>query len=194
MLRWGDVHRRLQSSREFIGAFGKNSPAEAFSFKAFTLRFESVAAATIAGAFGVVVGPNLQAFPSGGVVLGITAGCLMAQQGSVYPPSMSFGRRDLFALSVQYADGELVTPLNNVTVGAQPLLIPALAAGFRSNPRGLANAEALLGSGEETVFPAKEILVTPGNGLMFAVASQSTLLPISVHVVCHAMVYRGDAK
>ena len=114
-------------------------------------------------------GPAQQNFPSGAIVLGITAACVQAQTTTSafqYPPSLSPGRRDLFALNFQYSGDEVITP-------GGPVL-----------------AEALLGSGVDTIFPAREIILPPSQSLLCTVAAFTIAPPLNVHVCYHAMVPR----
>jgi hypothetical protein len=72
----------------------------------------------------------------------------------------------LFALSFQYSGDEVITP-------GGPVL-----------------AEALLGSGSDTIFPGREIIVPPSQALLCSVQSYAIAPPLNVHVVYHAMVPR----
>lgn len=176
MVKWKEAYDRLKDVPEFASAsgyFGKLLPMAAFRFMAFSQRFDSVPGAATAGVIGTPTGPTLQSFPAGAVVLGITAAAFEAQQldnsGVVYAPSFSSGRRDLFALSFQYTNDEQITP------------------------NGLTLAEPLLGSGYDTIFPGKELLIPPSQGILCAVASlvPSTSPVLSISVVYHTMVPRA---
>lgn len=171
MIKWTEAYKRLQDTPEFVQYFKRNMPMGAFRFLAFSQFFPSIAGVATAGVFGTPTGPLAQNFPSGAVILGITASGYQAQQlaaAAAYAPSFSSGRRDLFGLSFQYTGGEFITP------------------------NGLTMAEPLLGSGYDTIFPAKEILVPPSQALLCSVGAlfPSTSPVISVSVVYHCMVPR----
>ncbi len=174
MIKWTEAYNRLKSVPEFKQYFQRVLPMEAFRFLAYSQKFESVPGAAVAGVFGSPTGPLQQNFPSGAVILGITAGAYQAQQLEnaavlAYAPSYSAGRRDLFGLSFQYTGDEQITP------------------------NGLTMAEPLLGSGYDTIFPAKELLIPPSQGILCAVASlvPTTLPVLSIAVVYHCMVPRA---
>src|SRR5882757_3531689 len=175
MIKWREAYDRLCGTSEFSTYFGKDKPLPigAWRFLAYSQRFEGIPGTANAGTFGATQGPLLQNFPSGAVILGITAGAYEAQQldnsAVLYAPSFSSGRRDLFGLSFQYTNDEQVTP------------------------SGLTMAEPLLGSGYDTIFPGKELLIPPSQGILCACASLvPTASPaLSVHVVYHTMVPRA---
>jgi hypothetical protein len=171
MIKWSEAYSRLKDTPEFVQYFKRLMPMGQFRFLAFSQFFASVPGVATAGVFGIPVGPLAQTFPSGAVILGITAAAYEAQQlaaAASYAPSYSAGRRDLFGLSFQYTGGEFITP------------------------NGLTMAEPLLGSGYDTIFPAKEILVPPSQAILCAVGtlSPSTNPVLSVSVVYHCMVPR----
>lgn len=176
MIKWREAYDRLKDTKEFTQYFGRLLPMGAFRFLAYSLRFEGITGTSTAGTItpGGTVGPTSQNFPSGAVVLGITAGAYEAQQLNnaavlAVAPSYSAGRRDLFALAFQYTNDEQITP------------------------NGLTMAEPLLGSGYDTIFPGKELLVPPSQAILVTVASLSpnTNPPLNVHVVFHTMVPRS---
>ncbi len=174
MVKWTEAYNRLVNVPEFTQYFGKLLGMDKFRFLAYSQRFEGIAGSATAGTFGPVSGPLQQNFPSGAVILGITAAAYEAQQLEnagvlAVAPSYSSGRRDLFGLSFQYTGDELITA------------------------NGLTMAEPLLGSGYDTIFPSKEILVPPSQGILCAVASlvPTTLPALSVQVVYHCMVPRA---
>ena len=172
MIKWREAYERVKGSQEFVRYFGANLPMGAFRFLSYSQRFEGVVGSATAGTPGTQSGPTAQNFPSGAIILGITAGAYQAQQSegaADYAPSVNVGRRDLFCLAFQYSGGEQITP------------------------NGLTMAEALLGGGYDTIFPAKEIMVPPSQTLLCSVAAlfPSTLPNIAVHVCYHAMVPRG---
>lgn len=180
MIRWREAFERCKTSIEFRRYFGTgNKPPEAsdFRFLAYCQQFNAVAAGSVVGgaapttaiAGGAPTGPALQNFPAGAIVLGITAAAQQAQTTTSafqYAPWQSPGKRDLFALMFQYTNDEIITP-------GGPVL-----------------AEALLGSGEDTIFPSREIIVPPSQGLLATVQSYAIAPPLNVHIVYHSMVKR----
>lgn len=178
MIRWREAFERCKDSREFNNYFarsGRGLRMADFRYIAYVQGFTSVAAGSTTGGGtpstavtgGTVSGPTLQTFPSGAVILGITASCVQAQTTTnsfQYAPSYSEGRRDLFALNFQYTGDEIITP-------GGPVI-----------------AEALLGSGEETVFPGREIIIAPSQGILASVQSFAIAPPLTVHIVYHSMV------
>ncbi len=179
MIRWREAFERCRNSKEFQSyfSFGRALEMSDFAYKGYAQQFNDVLAGTVTGGGtpstpvtpGTPVGPVLQNFPAGGIILGITGSAILPQTttGSfTYAPSYSPGRRDLFALSFQYTGNELITP-------GGPVL-----------------AEALLGSGEDTIFPAREIIVPPSQGLLATVAGYQITVPMNVHLVYHTMVPR----
>ena len=180
MIRWREAFERCKDSREFQGYFAKggaNRKMSDFRYIGYVQQFQTVAAGTLTGGAtpstaitpGALQGPAQQNFPQGAIVLGITAACAQPQTTTSafqYAPSMSPGRRDLFALNFQYSGDEVITP-------GGPVL-----------------AEALLGSGEDTIFPAREIIVPPSQSILCAVQSYTIAPPMVVHVVYHSMVLR----
>ncbi len=172
MIPWTHAYDRLKGTPEFAQYFGKLLPMGAFRFLAYSMQFAGVTGSATAGTFGTQSGPLQQNFPSGAIILGITASAFQAQQAhnaADYAPSYSPGRRDLFGLSIQYTGDEQITP------------------------NGLTMAEALMGSGEDTIFPAKEILIPPSKGLLIATAALtgSGLPSLAIHVAFHCMVPRA---
>lgn len=170
MINWDAAYERLRVTPAFTAAFGKLLPKQAFRAINYTRKFEGVAAASTVGVPGTTSGPLLQTFPAGAVILGITAAAIQAQitTGSfTYAPSFTPGRRDLFALSFAYTSDEQITA------------------------DGLTMAEALLGSGENTIFPSKELLIPPSQGILVSCASLTVGPTISAHVVFHCEVPRA---
>lgn len=175
MIKWSEAYKRLCDVPEFKQYFNNRLlPMGAFRFLAFSQRFEGVPGSATGGSFGPLQGPLAQNFPSGAVVLGITAAAYEDQQLDnaavlAVAPSYSSGRRDLFGISFQYSGDEQITP------------------------NGLTMAEPLLGSGYDTIFPAKELLIPPSQAILCAVASlvPSTLPNLSINVVYHCMVPRA---
>lgn len=179
MISWDRAYARLSKTKEFGNYFGKGSgvpPMAGFRFMAYTQFFTGLVPSTAAGGgtpLGATVGPQLQTFPSGAVILGITAASYIAQQAAatpVYEPWADPGRRDIFCLSFAYTNDEQITP------------------------SGLTLASALLGTGEETIFPAREMLIPPSQGILVSAASilaSGVALNQFVHVVFHTMVPRA---
>lgn len=163
MIKWRDAYLRQKESQNFRDYFGggKVPPMALFRSLHYAQRFELTAGATNQ--------PQLQNFPQGAIILGITAAAYQAQTTTgafTYAPSMSPGRRDLFALSFQYTGDELITP------------------------GGPVNAEALLGGGSGTDFPARELVIAPSQGVLTTVENLTVAPNLKVHVVFHAMVLR----
>lgn len=172
MVKWREAYDRCRGTPEFGKYFGGTLPMGAFRFLAYSQQFTGVTGSSTPGIPGPTSGPTQQNFASGAIILGITAGAFQQQQAfgdADYAPSLNSGRRDIFCLAFQYSNNEQITP------------------------NGLTMAEALLGSGYDTVFPAKEIMVPPSQSLLCSVAALtgSSLHPLSVHVVYHAMVPRA---
>lgn len=180
MIRWREAFERCKVSQEFNRYFsrgGKAIGAGDFRFLAYCQQFNSVAPGSVTGGAtptsavspGLNSGPALQIFPAGAIILGITAAAQQSQtttNGFTYAPWQSEGKRDLFALAFQYTNDEIITP-------GGPVL-----------------AEALLGSGYDTIFPGREIIVPPSQGLLCTVQSYAIAPPLNVHIVYHAMVAR----
>lgn len=179
MIRWREAFERSKESREFQKYFSKGRALKMSDFRylGYAQQFNSVTAGSVTGGAtpstavtpGTISGPTLQNFPAGAIILGITAAAIQSQTTTssfAYAPSMSPGRRDLFALAFQYTGDEVITP-------GGPVL-----------------AEALLGSGEDTIFPGREIIVPPSQGLLASVQSYTINPPLNVHIVYHAMVPR----
>lgn len=170
MIKWREAYERSSRTQNFKSYFGQLLPIDAFRLLVYSLQFPAVAAASVSGSFGAISGPTTQTFPSGAIILGITASAFQAQTivGTFnYSPSNSEGRRDMFGISIQYTGDEQITP------------------------NGLVAADALLGSGIDTIFPGKEIMMPPSQGLSIAVASMAVLPTLSISVAFHAMVPRA---
>jgi hypothetical protein len=177
MIRWREAFERCRDSKQFNSyfSFGRQLQASDFREVAYAQQFNSVGVGSVTGGAtpstaitaGTPSGPTLMNFPNGGIILGITAACVQSQTTTntfLYAPSYSPGRRDLFALNFQYTGDEIITP-------GGPVL-----------------AEALLGSGIDTIFPAREIIIPPSQGLLATVVSYAVAPPLNVHIVYHAMV------
>ncbi len=167
MISWHVAYTRLKNSPEFIRYFGgpKEMPPYAFRPLHFMQRFTVGSAAESP--------PTNQNFPAGAIILGITAAAFQVQTAAgafQYAPSPANpGRRDLFGLSFQYTNDELITP------------------------DGPGSAEALLGGGSDTIFPARELLIAPSQGILATVENLTVGLAdgLTVDIVYHSMVPRA---
>lgn len=174
MIKWREAYERLKGVDQFGQWFGRAGAApaqKAFRPISYSQTFTGVAAASSAGTYGTPTGPSQMNFPAGAIILGITATAYQAQAttGSYqYAPSYNPGRRDLFGLLFQYTGDEQITP------GAT-----------------LVAADALLGSGEDTIFPQREILIAPSQSLLTTVGSMAPAPALTVTIVYHSMVLRS---
>lgn len=196
MIRWEAAYRRAFDAKHpllFVGGpagGGRVRGMTDFRSLHYVQPFTNVA-------MGVTTGYQLQSFPAGAFVLGIAAAAtfnrvVKADQyyadGATAPldstfdriPSSTPGNRDLFALDFNFTQDESITP------------------------NGPALAEALLGSGGGTEFPAREIVVDPSQGILCRVQSllgvqlisgaagaTGIAVPMRVHVVYKCMVPRA---
>lgn len=170
MIKWREAYERCSKTAAFKSYFGGVKPIDAFRLLTYSTQFPSVAAASTAGSYGAVSGPSTVTFPSGAIILGITASAFQAQTVTTnfqYAPQGSEGRRDMFGIAVQYTGDEQITP------------------------NGLVCADALLGSGVDTIFPAREIMMPPSQALSISVASMAIAPTLSITVAFHAMVPRA---
>lgn len=180
MLKWREAFERLRPTDAFNSYFN-NKKATDFRYIVFkppTLDTTPVtpSGSATGGVPGTPVGPLQMPFPSGCIILGVTAGAYQPQQAPAapnfpYAPSQSDGRRDLFALAFQYTSDENLTA------------------------NGLTLAEALLGGGIDTIFPAREIMIPPSQSINVTVASlvASGGQNLFVTVGFHCMVPRMAA-
>jgi hypothetical protein len=180
MIKWREAYERLSPTPDFQSYFPK-AKITSFRFLVFsnpTLAITPLtpSAAAAGGTPGATVGPVQQNFPSGAVILGVTAAAFQAQQAPAapnfpYAPSQSDGRRDLFGLAFQYTSDENLTA------------------------NGLTIAEALLGGGIDTIFPAREILIPPSQSILITAASFVALggQNLFANVAFHCMVPRVAA-
>lgn len=116
-------------------------------------------------AVGVVSTPTgyaAQDFPNGAIIIGITA-------NSYIPGQVGTGQgaknRQLFGIDFQFSNTDAIV------VGGPTL------------------AEILLGGGEADIFPAREIIISPGNKINCRVENYTTAA-LNVHVCYHALTYR----
>ncbi len=174
MIRWREAFERQRSSKTFQQYFGTAVQAGDFRYIAYCQLFNNVTAGTVTGGAtpttaitaGAPIGPTLQTFPAGAVILGIEAAGVQAQTAAqVIAPTTNVGLRNLFALNFQYTNDEVITP-------GGPVL-----------------AEALMGSFGQ-LFPGREIVVAPSQGLLCTVQAFTIAPPFNVHVVYHSMVPR----
>lgn len=226
MVPWRDAYQRIRQGDDFALLFGKMYDIDEFRYYAYCLKFDSVAPAQLAAAPGtpntadlavtaaqsaVPVNPTVPGppsdqqipFPAGAVILGISSGAIAAQRvvsangvgltSFPYGPGESSpGIRNLFTLDIEYADGDPVTAQNPI-----PETVTAPNSAFIAAPPYM--GDALMGGGEDTDMPLRELYVAPG--LVLQVRVRSLLLPnliaappstpppnLNVHVVFHAMI------
>ncbi len=170
MIKWREAYERLKTNRLFSTYFGGGScpSMDAFRFIVFTTVVPDCPSSPDAdgGTFGQSVGPLQQNFPAGAVILGITAA---AWQNYEACSDATPGRRDRFGLAFQYSGDEQITA------------------------NGLSMAEALLGSGRDTILPAKELMIPPSQSILVTGASlvPSAQPAVTIHVCFHCMVLRN---
>lgn len=177
MIRWTDAYNRLKADRQFAQWFGGgNRPPSMSSFRnlTFNTTFTGVAAvATPVTTYGTVATQNQQ-FPSGAVILGITA-CAYQEQTATgafqYAPGGDKSRRDLFGIGMTYSNDE------QITVG-----------GVNG---GLHLASSLLGTGEASDYPTKELVIPPSQSIIIRVASITVAPVLFISVCFHTMVPRA---
>lgn len=112
---------------------------------------------------GQVSANQLQQFPGGAIILGITASAYVP--GAAAADGQSPRNRQLFSIDFSYSNNE------------------ALVIG------GPALADALLGGGDADVFPPTELVMAPNQSINCRVANLTTG-SLTVHVVYHCLVYR----
>jgi len=180
MVKWREAYERLKGTTAFRNFFGGNGVPAMSDFRYIVFSHQQLSttpltpsAAAAGGAPGVAVGPLQMNFPSGAIILGVTSSAFQAQQAAAapnvpYSPSMNAGRRDLYTLSFQYTSDEQLTANGGVI------------------------ADALLGGGDETVMPAKEVMIPPSQSILITAASLVALggQNLFVHVAFHCMVPR----
>jgi hypothetical protein len=110
------------------------------------------------------VGPTTQNFPGGAIILGVSAS---AVPGPLAPAAAdAFLYRKTFGITFGYTNGESLTP-------GGPIM-----------------ADALMGGGDGTVWPTKEIVVAPNQGIQATVANFCTTA-LLVHIAYHCLVWRS---
>ena len=223
MIPWNQAYQRVAESQDFKFLFGKRYAQDDFRYYGYGLKFNALQPATLAAAVAtpntgsiaqtrtdlgapttnIVPGAARMAqinFAVGAVILGISAAAIKPQRianngGAIaftYGPSRSPGNRDLFSLNLTFAD---TTPI----VGSNPI------SEIVSNPNAPIitappiAADALMGNGEDTDTPARELFVAPGLAINVSVsslvlpdsapASPSLAAPnLTVHLVFHCMI------
>jgi hypothetical protein len=110
-------------------------------------------------------GQNLS-FSGGAVILGVTS---QGFKPAVAVDGQSTNNRNLYALNFSFTTGESLTP------------------------NGPVLADALLGGGDDTIFPVKEILLAPTQSIVAACQNVMATDAITVHVLYHCLVYRFGA-
>lgn len=108
-----------------------------------------------------LVGPVANLFPEGAIILGIAASSFLTAPAA----NNAFLQRKGFALSFAFAGGDSITP------------------------GGPINGEALIGSGEQSIFPSKELIIRPAQSIL-ATAQNLTSDNITVSIAYHALVRR----
>lgn len=111
-------------------------------------------------------GPTRQDFPGGAIILGVSAAAVGFDSGNAdaFDPAATASRSS-FALSFSYSNDEQLTP------------------------GGPHIAEALLGGGDQTQYPPREIVVAPSQGINVTVQNL-TSTQIRISVCWHALVWR----
>jgi hypothetical protein len=172
MITWNAAYGRLLKTKEFRAYFGSRLKMEDFRSISFAQALPAVA--TIAA---TAFGPLRRDFPSGAIVLGVTASAFQAPyvigagtQNVI--PSVSPGLRNLFRLNFQYSGNEVITP------------------------DGPISAEALMGNGYDTIFPAREWVIPPSqailvSGTTLAQGALGVATPMLIDIVYHCMVPRA---
>jgi hypothetical protein len=170
MIKWREAYERLKSNPQFGNYFGRGGvpSMNAFRFITYNTILPNMTSSpdVNGGTFGQIVGPLNQNFPSGAVILGITAS---AWQNYEACSDATPGRRDRFALAFSYSGDEQITA------------------------NGLTLADSLLGSGWETIFPGKELMIPPSQSILVSGASLVPTVqpPLTAHVTFHCMVPRS---
>ncbi len=225
MISWNEAfNRTVVRSKDFRLLFGRTFRIDEFNYYAHTLKFESLAPALLSassatpntGSLSATVAhiaapttnivpgaeaESLVSFPAGAIILGITAGAILPQRlipaagdtfvAFKYGPSIHPGKRDLFLLDLRYSDTTAITDGN-------PVPQTSVDANFPVNSEPPILADALLGSGSKDIMPGRELLITPGLGII--AKARSMVLPndpadsglnaptLSVHIVFHCMI------
>jgi hypothetical protein len=163
MVDWTKAYLRLRGSANFRQYFGGKVIPRMSDFRplSFVQSFTGLATGATSAA-------TLQNFASGAVLLGLAGSMLIPQSAAgafTYAPWASNGRRDMFALNLQYTGDEQII------------------AG------GPGIADAMLGGGDESQYPPREIMIAPSQGILATVENLS-LQTARIDIVYHAMVPR----
>lgn len=163
---WTTAYLRQRASKNFRDYFGggKVPPMSAFRAISYIQSFAVIGAGATSAA-------TLQNFPQGAIILGVSVAGFMVQTVAgafQYAPWSSEGRRDMITVNLQYTGDENLTP------------------------GGPGIAEALMGSGLETIYPGRELVIAPSQGILATVGNLG-LNPLRADVVYHAMVIRAAA-
>lgn len=124
------------------------------------INYCQIFASLASGATSQATGQN---FPAGAIVLGITASAFVPSVAAA--TGQSNRNRQLFGLNFSYTNNESLTP------------------------GGPISADALLGGGDDTLFPCKELVIAPNQQITAQAQNFSTSV-LSVHIVYHCLVYR----
>jgi len=108
------------------------------------------------------VGPTTQNFPGGAIILGISA----SATPSVPVAGDGFLQRKGFGITFGYTNGESLTPGGPIA------------------------ADALMGGGDGTIWPTKEIVVAPNQGIQATVLNFLTTATL-VQIAYHCLVWRS---
>jgi len=192
MISWDLAWKRSSEARARY-PWLLNKKQSDFRSMVYNLRFSDVAP-------GTVNGPTLQTFPAGAFVLEIQAAAfhpLIVKENQYYAdgaaspqdvtydrgPTPTPGNRDLFSIDVQYTNDEIIT-------AGGPII-----------------AAALMGAGDTSQFPPREIVIDPSQGLLVRAKNEITFalidgsdapegetsitLPLTIDVVFKCMVPRA---
>ncbi len=108
------------------------------------------------------VGPTTQNFPGGAIILGIAASATPSAAGG----GDAFLYRKSFGVTFGYTNGESLTPGGPIA------------------------ADSLMGGGDGTIWPTKEIVVAPNQGIQATVQNFLTT-SILVQIAYHCLVWRS---
>jgi len=107
-------------------------------------------------------GPTTQNFPGGAIILGVAASATPSTPGAVD----AFLYRKAFGITFGYTNGESLTPGGPIA------------------------ADALMGGGDGTVWPTKELVIAPSQGIQATVQNFSTT-SLLVQIAYHCLVWRS---
>jgi hypothetical protein len=117
-------------------------------------------------AAGATSAATQQQFSNGAIILGVTANCYVA--GAAAATGQSANNRQLFGLGFAFSTGDAIVP------------------------GGPVQADILLGSGEDTIFPSRAIPIAPNQSLTATVENLTSSI-LTVHIAYHCLVYRFAA-